>query len=91
MIFVFKPNETPDQFQIGWKFYEMKFRIMPGVQSALQGNSDFMNKIEANGLILPPFSPNLIILFFQVVDFSLLDKEEGVEDVTSLLYLSVQM
>ena len=42
----------------------MKFRIMPGVQSALQGNSDFMNKIEANGLILPPFSPNLIILFF---------------------------
>ena len=28
------------------------FRIMPGTRSALQGNSDFMNKIEANDLII---------------------------------------
>ena len=28
------------------------FRIMPGTQSALQGNSDFMNKIEAIDLKL---------------------------------------
>ena len=36
----------------------MKFRITPGVQNALQGKSDFMNKIEAKDLILPPSSPN---------------------------------
>ena len=29
-----------------------KCRITPGARSALQGNSDFMNKIEANDLIL---------------------------------------
>ena len=27
--------------------FDLKFRIMPGVRSALQGNSDFTNKIEA--------------------------------------------
>ena len=30
----------------------VKFRITPVARSALQGNSDFMNKIEANDLIL---------------------------------------
>ena len=28
------------------------FRITPGARSTLHGNSDFMNKIEANDLIL---------------------------------------
>ena len=27
--------------------FDLKFRITPGARSALQGNSDFMNKIEA--------------------------------------------
>ena len=38
----------------------MKFRIMPG--GAKQNNSDFMNKIEAKDLILPPFPPSNIWL-----------------------------
>ena len=37
---------------------------MTGVQSALQCNSDFMNKIEAKDLILPPFPPSNIWLSF---------------------------
>ena len=91
MTFVFKPDEAPNQYQIGRRFYGMKFRIRPGVQSALQDNSEFMTKIEANDLILPPSTPNLIILFFQTVDFTVVDKEEGAEEVTSLLYLLVHM
>ena len=30
--------------------FRIKFRITPGVQSAMQYNSDFMNKIESNDL-----------------------------------------
>ena len=29
-----------------WRFYEMKFMITPGAQSALKGNSVFMNKTD---------------------------------------------
>ena len=62
----------------------MKFRIMQVARSALQINSDFMNKIGANDLKLPPSSPNLIILFFQAMDFTVVDKEESVEEKMSL-------
>ena len=53
-----------NQFKIRWRFYEMKFRIIPGEQSTLQGNSGFINKIEASDLILPPFTPSNIWLSF---------------------------
>ena len=84
MTFLFKPDEAPKQIQIEQRFYEMKFRITPGAWSDLQGNSDFMNIIQANDLIPPPFTPNLIIPFLQAVDFTVINKEEGVKDVTSL-------
>ena len=46
-----------NQYEVGQRFYEMKFRITSKAQSILQGHSDFINKIEANNLILPPPSP----------------------------------
>ena len=38
---------------------------LPGGVKRPVGNSDFMNKIKANHLILPPSTPNLIIPFFR--------------------------
>ena len=32
----------------------MKFKMTPLAQSTLQNDSDFMNKIEENNLVLPP-------------------------------------
>ena len=63
----------------------MKFRITSEVRSAPQCSSNFLNKIEANGLILPTSTPNLIIPFLSAMDFTLVEKEEDVKDVTGLL------
>ena len=39
------------QYYVGQIFYDMKFRITPGMFSSLQGNSNFMNTVDANYLI----------------------------------------
>ena len=41
--------------------YETKFKVMPGARSALQGNSEFMNKIEGNDVILPLSNLNRLV------------------------------
>lgn len=64
----------------------MKFRITPGAPelhqnytSIVQSNSDFVNKIEANDLILPPTSHvnvvKLIFFVFQSVNFIPIETE----------------
>ena len=66
-------SRIPDnQYKVGQTFYEMKVKITPGSRSVQQSNSDFINKVEANNLILPlpDFVCNSIIILILVRGFS---------------------
>ena len=65
MTFTFMIDEAPKKFMMGQRFQEMKYIIMPRAPSAMQDNSDFMNKIKANYLILSPSTRNKLFLSFR--------------------------
>ena len=61
---ILEEGKMPDnQYNVGKRFYEIKVRITQGARSILQGNFNFMNKIEAKYLMIP-LSGSVILLSF---------------------------
>ena len=52
-----------NQYNVGKRFYEIKVRITQRARSILQGNFNFMKKIEAKYLMIP-LSGSVILLSF---------------------------